>query len=75
MRLNTFLRIVLHAVARAFGFFTLLVEFSLEIMQYLLEHLHISHTELVHVLRQMRLLIFNLVLELDDFELRPIHLQ
>ena len=36
-------------------------------MQHLLEDLHISHIELGHVLLEMRLLMINLVLELDDF--------
>ena len=45
----------------------LLVEFSLEVVHHLLEGLHISHTELVHVLLEVCLLMVNLALEPDDF--------
>ena len=45
----------------------LLVEFFLKNMQHFLEDLHISHTELGHVLLEMRLIMIYLVLALDDF--------
>ena len=64
--LNTFLIIVLEALLGAFGFIMTLMEFSLEICHLLLEVLHISGTELGHVLLEESFLMDNLVLLLNN---------
>ena len=67
VRLNTLGSEDLHALSRSFGFITFLMKRLLELMHHGLGVLDVCHTELGHMLLELRLFTVNLVLQFNDF--------